>query len=173
MKAVRTDVKILVAADWNEGRTDGAPTEGTWFPRLLANDTALYQGALVDAYTVHLYCEGRSPADTTTKQLWRYDRVFLSRNAAAAKGAVKPFWTTELGWSTNGDVDEATQASYMRSALKIAVESWGPSVVERSFIYTLERPHNSDRVGAYNMIRDDGSFKPAWAAVSDLILNGS
>ena len=43
------------------------------------------------------------------------------------------------------------------------------SFVERSFIYVLERPHNGDRDGGYNLLWDDLTAKPAWDAVSTLL----
>jgi hypothetical protein len=83
-------------------------------------------------------------------------------------GKFKPIWSTEFGWSTSGDVDAATQAKYTTGALRRAVDEWS-GFVERSFLYVLERPHNGDRDGGYNLLWDDLSPKPAWTDLSALL----
>jgi hypothetical protein len=121
---------------------------------------------------VHLYSEHRAPTDTGVAAEWRYDRVLLSLTAAAKAGASKPFLNTEFGWRTPSDVDERTQADYIVDALRLAVVGWRGQVVERSFIYTYEDPSRQGTAHEYNLLRRNGSTKPAWAAASSLILGG-
>jgi hypothetical protein len=51
----------------------------------------------------------------------------------------------------------------VRDAFTRAVDEWG-TFVRRSFLYVLEPPHNGDRDDGHNLLRDDGSPKPAWNA---------
>ena len=110
-------------------RTDTSESRD-WFRLLLEEDPDVFR-TLVDAYSVHLYTEGRAPLDTRHAQRWRFDRAHITRDLAAAAGAAHPLWVTEFGWSTYaGDEDsvsEAEQALYTRQALEAAFVTFPPA----------------------------------------------
>jgi hypothetical protein len=140
---------------------------------LLAADPNLWRSPLIDAWSVHLYAHDLSPWDTTARQRARFDRLLLTRRLARQARAGKPIWITELGWRTDpglpDSVSEQTQAVYTREALLRATTQWS-SFVTRSFVYTWALP--SLGVG-YNLLRPDGSARPAWAAIRELLSTGS
>jgi hypothetical protein len=145
-----------------------------WFRSLLGADPSLWRSRLVDAWSVHLYCQERSPWDSVSAQQHRFDRVLLTRGLAQQAGADKPIWITEFGWSTQQGaadaVSEATQAQYEYEALVRATGEWS-SFVRRSFVFTLTKP--SAQADAYNLLRPDGSPRPAWQAITSLIRSRS
>lgn len=175
IKAADPQIQVVLSGDLHLGFADGRPSNwlNGWLAQLLRED--LPMGSL-DGWAVHPYCGDRGPYQTTIKgfadqtyaQQWLYQQLLLVRDMTTAAGKFKPIWSTEVGWSTAGDVDEATQAAYVRDAVKRAVDEWS-SFVTRSFVYVLEKPHNGDRDGGYSLLRDDGSSKPAWAALSSLV----
>jgi len=141
-----------------------------WFGPLLAADPDLWRSGLVDAWSVHLYCQDRSPWDVVSPQQYRFDRVLVTRGLAEQSGAVKPIWITEFGWSTEPGapdaVSEQTQAQYEHDALSRATIEWR-SFVRRSFVFTWTKP--SVAADAYNLLRLDGSSRPAWQAIQAFI----
>jgi len=185
IKAGHPEIKVLISGDLHFGYSDGRDyTGGTnrhwehgWLANLLKQDVA---GSSVDAYSVHPYSESRGPYQTTIPgfsdqryaQQWLYQKVLLIRDMAQSAGKFKPLWSTEFGWTTMGDVDEASQATFTRDALVRAVTEWS-SFVERSFIYVLERPQNGSRDGAYSLLRDDLSPKPGWMSLQQLMGSGT
>jgi hypothetical protein len=168
---VHSEIDVLAVADVFQYRAD--TTSGPdWFAAMLAADPGLWRSSLVDGWTVHLYSETRDPKDSTTPQRWRFDRVLLTRSLARAAGADKPIWVTEFGWSTSSgrpfDVSEETQARYVHDALVRTVRQWR-SFVARSFVFTWGNPQAAD---GYNLIRPDGSARPAWLTLKSLIATG-
>jgi hypothetical protein len=125
----------------------------------------------VDAYSVHLYVQSRSPLDRATAQRWRFDRALLTRDLAAQAGASHPLWVTEFGWSTfPGDrdsVSERRQARYVREALKVAHVDWN-GLVERSFVYFWGKA-TADYGGGFGILRPNGTAKPLFGALSALL----
>jgi hypothetical protein len=182
---VHPEIKVLISGDLQLGYSDSRDyTSGTnrnwehgFLARLLKHDIA---AGSVDAYAVHPYSQGFGPyqatiswfADQSFAQQWLYQKLVLIRDMVRRAGKYKPLWNTEFGWSTSGDVDESTQARYLHDALKRAVDEWG-GFVQRSFVYVLEKPHNGDRDGGYNLFRDNMTPKPAWTAVERLIATGT
>jgi hypothetical protein len=168
-------VQVLISGDLHVGYRDGRENSwlNGWLAQLLKQE--LPMGA-VDGWSVHPYSGDRGPyqsriegfADQTYAQQWLFEQLPLIRNMTAAAGKFKPLWPTEFGWTTAGEVSEEAQARFVREALTRAVDEWG-KFVERSFLYTLERPHNGDRDGGYSLLRDDLSPKPAWVALSSLL----
>jgi polysaccharide biosynthesis protein PslG len=160
VKATHPGITILAAGDVAEGNPG-------WLQGLLRADIGLWRSKLVDAWSVHPYGHGLSPWDTTVPQDARFDRVLLTRIQSRNAGVDKPIWITELGWRTDPGpdaVDEATQAVFVRDALLRATTEWR-SFVRRSFVFTWTKPSlESD----YNLIRPDGSTRPAWAAIQRL-----
>jgi hypothetical protein len=163
------EIQVLASADIFQMRTDTTASLD-WFRVLLELDPALFRN-LVDAYSVHAYTQRRGPHDTSVDQRWRFDRVLMTRDLAARAGASHPIWITEFGWSTSSQnpdaVSEATQALYLRQGLERALGAWS-SIVPRAFMYHWGRTE-SDHVHGYGVFRPDGSRKPAWDALHDLL----
>jgi polysaccharide biosynthesis protein PslG len=151
----------------------GGPASTDWLGPLLRSDPGLWRSRLVDAWTVHLYCGSQSPDDTTSPQRARFDRLLVTKSMGAQAGADKPIWITEFGWSTDPSradaVSEQVQADYVGRALLLIGNQWR-SIVPRSFIYTWAKPSAHD---PYNLIRPDGSTRPAWKAIQAAIASGS
>lgn len=165
--ALRPDVTVLVCGDVIQQRTDGA-LEVPWLGKVLAADPQLAK--LANGYSVHPYSDNRGPYDSTTKQLYRYDRVTLTRDIARAAGASLPIWITEVGWSTGvGGVSEATQADYTRGAAVRALDEWG-SFVARIFVFSWDVSDSSGPLNAgYGLRRPDDSARPAFSALAALL----
>jgi Glycosyl hydrolase catalytic core len=162
VKTVRPGIRLLAAADAPE---ESAGVGKDWFASALRADPALWQSTLVDAWSVHLYCHELSPSNTTATPRARFDRLFLTRNLAHQASADKPIWVTEFGWKTApalvDAVSEDQQAEYLHEALVKLNRDWR-SIVERSFVYTWTQPRVGD---AYNLVRPDGTARPAWDAL--------
>lgn len=171
IKQVHPEISVLASGDIFELAVDGAD-EGDWLQPLLAADPTLWRSSLVNGWSVHTYCQRLGPWDTTAPQRVRFDRVELTRSLSHAAGADLPIWITELGWSTSPDrpdsVSEDLQAQYEYAALERATHEWS-SFVARTFIYTLAAPSQAQD---YNLLRPDGSPRPAWAAVKRFIASG-
>jgi len=175
IKTVDPRIQVLISGDLHFGWADRHENSwlNGWLTELLKQDLPMGQ---VDGWSVHPYCGNRGPyqaaiagfADQAYAQQWLYQQLPLIRDMTTAAGKFKPLWSTELGWSTAGDVDPATQAAFVTGAVQRAVGEWR-SFVARSFLYVLEKPHNGDRDGGYSLLNDDGSPKPAWTALRSLV----
>ena len=169
IRASHPEVKILASGDVFQMRTDTTQSID-WIRLALAADPGAFRD-LVDAYSVHLYVQSRSPLDTVTAQRWRFDRAFITRDLATAAGASHPLWVTEFGWTTepgNADgVAEDVQATYSRQALELALVTWG-GLVERAFLYYWGESTDSYTAG-YSPLRPDGSPKPLWTTLDGLL----
>jgi polysaccharide biosynthesis protein PslG len=166
VEAVAPEVKIIAAADHAQYVT-GKSLD--WFEPLLRADPALFR-ELVDAYSVHLYIESRSPRDAVTPQRFRFDRALLTRDLAARARASHPLWITEFGWSTfrghEDSVSERLQARYVREALQVAHVEWG-GLVERSFLFYWGKGRG-DYLGGFGILRPDGTRKPVFNTLRTL-----
>jgi hypothetical protein len=169
IRSADPSVRILASADVFQMRSDTSESRD-WFRLLLQHDAAAFR-SLVDAYSVHLYTQDRSPLDTVTPQRWRFDRAFITRDLAAAADASHPLWITEFGWSTEAgspdSVSEADQALYARQALELALTRW-QSDVHMAFLYYWGKTLD-DYVGGYNPVRADGSAKPLLNTLASLL----
>jgi polysaccharide biosynthesis protein PslG len=169
IRAGHPEVKILASADVFQMRADTSQSLD-WFRLLLENDASVFR-SLVDAYSVHLYTEERSPLDAATAQRWRFDRALITRDLAAAAAASHPLWVTEFGWTTqpgNDDaVSETAQAIYTRQALEVALTRWS-GLVEQAFLYYWGEPVDS-YVAGYSPLRPDGTAKPLWGTLTSLL----
>jgi hypothetical protein len=147
----------------------GGPSISDWLDPLLKADPNLWRSRLVDAWSVHLYCGAQGPGDSVAPPTGRFDRLLITRSLAQQVGAGKPIWITEFGWSTDptrfDSVDEQTQAEYERQALVMIDAQWR-SFVPHSFVYTWAKPSPQDQ---YNLIRPNGSTRPAWQAIQTAI----
>jgi exo-beta-1,3-glucanase (GH17 family) len=126
-----------------------------------------------DAVAVHPYSGNLAPDATSGAPIHeRFDRIGLIHDRMVAKGASnKPFWITEVGWSTCSDssacVNEATQADYTARLFHV-VSSTYRSFVAALFLYRssdLGPSGSSDREANFGLAHEDGSPKPAWASV--------
>jgi hypothetical protein len=170
VKITRPGMRLLASADVPE---ESAGVGKDWFVSALRADPALWRSNLVNAWSVHLYCHELSPADTTATPRARFDRLFLTRDLAHQVSADKPIWVTEFGWRTApalvDAVSEDQQAEYMHEALVKLNGDWR-SIVQRSFVYTWTQPSLGD---AYNLVRPDGTARPAWDAIKSYLAHGS
>jgi hypothetical protein len=167
VKAVHPEVAVLASADVFQSRTDTADSPD-WFAALLRVDPALWQSRLVNGWSVHLYCQRLSPLDSAANPRFRCDRALITRDLAAAARASKPIWVTEAGWRAD-QVGEANQALYTRLILQRAATDWR-SFVLRTFVYHWNRPRGGGD-DPYNLIRPDGSTRPAWQEITSLLAN--
>jgi hypothetical protein len=170
VKSRHPGIQVLASADVPE-ESEGVGVD--WFKSLLLADPTLWRSRLVNVWSVHLYCHNLSPWDTTETQRARFDRIYLTRSLAQQALADKPIWITEFGWRTapadHDAVDEETQARYQREALVRINTEWR-SFVQRSFVFTFTKPSPED---LYNLVRPDGSARPAWGAIQTFITSGS
>jgi polysaccharide biosynthesis protein PslG len=181
LKARHARIKILVSGDlqlsYSDSRDYADGTQRDWehgfLARLLREDFAFRS---IDGYAVHPYSQHYDPgattipgfADQSLAQQWLYRKVLLIRDLLDRAGRLKPLWSTEVGWSTSGDVDEATQGRYLEEALTLAVDEWN-GFIARTFVYVLEKPHNRDYAGGYNLLRDDVTPKDGWLRLRRLL----
>src|SRR5262249_39202961 len=120
------------------------------------------------------YCQDRSPWDNTSPQQYRFDRVLVTQGLAQEAGAAKPIWITGFGWSTQsggaGAVDGQNQAQYGHDAPVRGTTEWG-TFVRRRFVFTWTKP--SVAAESYNLLRSDGSTRPAWQVIESFISSGT
>ena len=169
IKSTHPEMRVLANADVFQMRSDTSASVD-WARLLFEADPGLFRD-LVDGYAVHLYTEDRGPSDTSVSQRWRFDRLLITRSLAQAHSADHPIWVTEFGWNTHPSaeemVSEATQAQFVRAGFERLVGEWG-GFVPVSFLYHWGRP-SDDWDGGFTLFRTDGSMKPAWQAVVDLV----
>jgi hypothetical protein len=166
VKARHRAITLLASADIND-------LNPTWFSSLLRADPALWRSNLVSAWSVHPYCHADSPFVSALPAPETFDRVLLTRDLARQFGAGKPLWITEFGWRTDQGgpdaVSEDAQARFVRDALVRVRTEWA-SFITRAFVYTWTKPELEDD---YNLLRPDGSARPAWFAIKQLIQSWS
>jgi polysaccharide biosynthesis protein PslG len=168
VRSAGAGVDVLMSADLRQVRADGAVRP--WFAALLAADPRLPE--LVDGWSVHPYPEPRDqgPGAGPAGSPYAFARVEQIRALARRRGAMRPIWITEIGWSTSsgpGGVSEARQAAYLGAALDRALGPWR-GFVARVFVYGYDRDNGArdDLEGHFGVRRADGSLKPAWDAVA-------
>ena len=166
VRRVRPGVKIIASGDIAQ-YVSGQALD--WFKPLLAADPALFR-TLVDAYSVHLYVQSRSPRDAATPQRWRFDRALLTRDLAARADVSHPLWITEFGWSTfpgsPDSVSEDVQARYVADALRVAHTEWR-GLVQRSFVFFWGKA-TADYGGGFGILRPNGTAKPLFNTLRSL-----
>jgi hypothetical protein len=128
-----------------------------------------------DAFSIHPYCEDRSPLDPWMTEWMRLSfikGVPKVHDVMLSRGDHSPMWLTEFGWSTSttrgvsaqaNGVDEQVQARDVTQALG-QIPRW--SYVETAIYYNLVNSQN-DRAslyGNYGLVRYDRSLKPAYSA---------
>lgn len=163
-KVHAVDPSILVGPN-----IDGAGTTVTFTDQFIA---AYPAGApLPDFISSHPY--GIAACGTGTScpdgQQFRFDRILLMRDHAAARGWMLPFLASEWGFPSPWDVTEAQQAQYARDGFE-KLKTWGALGL---FYYTGDRScvkpggdaTNCGREGQYGIRYSDGSNRPAVAAI--------
>jgi len=162
------DVDVLVSADLLQVRGDGGVQP--WFEALLDADPELPE--LVDGWTVHPYPgpRDRPPGARGDDIRFSFLRVRTAAEIARERDADRPIWITEIGWSTaqaDEGVSEEEQARHLGAALDRALGEWR-DFVPVVFVYGWDRDNGApdDLEGHFGVRRADGSFKPAWEAVT-------
>jgi hypothetical protein len=165
----RTDgsARFLIGADLSGLTASGDPTP--WVGPMFAAVPGLAR--YIDGVAVHPYSSTKSPDSyDPSNPRDSFRRIALIRQQFAAQGAgSKPFWITEVGWSTcpaNPDqcVSDSKQAAYLATVFDI-VKSDYSSWVKAVFPYNY-RDGNEDNQGDkevwFGLIRRQGQPKPAW-----------
>jgi exo-beta-1,3-glucanase (GH17 family) len=124
-----------------------------------------------DGVAVHPYTTTDSPSSYTPDDpRGDFRRIENIRQEFAAHGAgSKPFWITEVGWSTcPGDPDSCVsdkkQAAFLAAMFNI-VKSDYSSWVQAVFPYNYRDGNEdnvSDKEAWFGLIRRTGEPKPAW-----------
>jgi hypothetical protein len=161
---------IILPGDPFQTRTNSATPE--WLGEVLSADPGLAD--LINAYSVHPYPEPRGigPGDAGDPR-FTFDRVALAHQVAVAHNAELPIWITEIGWSTAdasvGGVSEATQAAYVQDSILRSFGTW--PYVSHVFVYSWDESSGAptDWEGNLGLRRMDGSLKPAWGTLVDLL----
>lgn len=167
--ATNADVDVLISGDLLQARRDPHDVRG-WVDAVLDADPGL--GRIVDGYSIHPYHMG-GPNDARPDPRWDYSKVAQIRQITTAHNANQPFWITELGYSTARNVEdgvsEATQARYIRESITRAFTDW--PYVKRYFYYSYQRDSGdpNDAPGGMGLIRADGSMKPGWTTITNML----
>ncbi|HEX6459530.1 MAG TPA: hypothetical protein VF032_11485 [Thermoleophilaceae bacterium] len=126
----------------------------------------------IDGVAIHPYA-ARSPTIFTpgSESRFQFDRIQQLHQMFAAHGAAnKPFWITEVGWSTcpgspDACVSEADQAKYIAEVFA-AVRGKYSQWVKALFLYNYRdspaATDPTDKEHWFGLIRRNGSPKPAW-----------
>lgn len=169
---VNADIEVLIDGSILQARTDGQLR--SWIEAVLAAQPTLKDH--IDGYSVHPYPypAPQGPYVEHEDVRWDYGVVELVRSRTQAMGAAKPIYITEVGWSTapqgEGVTSEATQAQYISGAIRRATNEWS-SFVPRVYVYSFDRDSNdpTEREGYFGVRRRDGTYKPAWDVIRELL----
>ena len=169
--AADPSVKVVMEASLLQARHDGA-TAG-WIDQVLGAQPALK--SLVDVFSLHPYPypKQNGPNVDRNDPRWDYRQIELVRQTTISLGARKPIWVSEIGWSTapeaDGAVTEAQQSRYIQDAVVRAFTNW--PYVERIYLYSDDRDGSNrrDLEAWFGLFHGDGSAKPAWSALTQMI----
>ena len=158
--ALWPSVRILVCGDTG-------PTAG-WLDAVLAADTQkLYADPRIRP-SVHVYCENRTPDNTSGQGQFNFGRYSLTYSKLRAFGHPNPkCWITEFGWESN-------TAGSVAAGLTVTEQEQSDNVIRG---LDLLRTSGIAEVGcvfgmmqgttpAYNVKRTDNSKKPVVAALT-------
>jgi hypothetical protein len=131
------------------------------------------QTAYLDGGNIHDYMAGRNPGTAGWGAVGcggthAYGSIPFSLDCVHMVSGTKPVWATETGYGnwtgqTNW-VTEAVSATYMP---RLLLEHWNAGI-KRTYIYELME-EGTDGFQGYGLIRADGTQKPAFLAVSNLL----
>jgi hypothetical protein len=168
IRTIAPKTTILLSGDvWGFRRDGSGPP---FLTAVLRADPSLKK--LVDGYSVHAYSGASPPGSRRAEQRFAFARIALTTLAAKQFRAAKPIWLTEYGWSTAPAtahaVTESQQARYLVQATKLAFRRYH---VAKAFVYDYSRSNGAqgDLDDNYGMMRADGSYKPAWRAITRLL----
>lgn len=165
MRAVNADVGVGIAVDWAPA---GDPYgRATFIDEMFARVPEL--GESYDFVSVHPYTDGSAPSDFDGG--FGLPRIAWIRGLLLAHGAPeRPFWVTELGWSTcdpvaadSSCVSEETQAAHLREAIALLATP-AYDYVAALFVYRrsdIDRP-DDPKESHFGLERIDGTAKPAY-----------
>jgi polysaccharide biosynthesis protein PslG len=168
-RAANPRAKFLISADTVGIGPDGQ--EIPWVEGMYAAVPDLT--SYFDGVSVHPYSAPNSPAIYTPggDTRFQFRRIEQLRQALVSRGAAaKPFWITEIGWSTcpdqaEGCVSEGLQAQYTKQVLDAVRTKYG-AWVRAVFIYNYRDPpasrDPSNKESWFGLIRRNGTPKPAW-----------
>jgi polysaccharide biosynthesis protein PslG len=175
VRAVDPNIKLLASGDLvavygNDSRTQWRD----WLTALLDADPRIVYA--IDAWSVHPYPSpwNLGPYGKSWSPRLSFSRVEQIHSILVARSADKPIWITEIGWTTatgvQGAVSEQTQARYLVSAVKRAINEWG-SFVPRIFVFSWDKASGipTDRDTNNGLRRADDSSTPAWYALAKLL----
>jgi hypothetical protein len=162
--------KFLIAAD-----TSGLTDSGQLLPWVDPMFSAVPDlNRYIDGIATHPYSSTQSPLVYTPGHESRFEfrRIGRLRQQFAAHGAgSKPFWITEIGWSTcpgsEDCVNEAKQATYLNEVFGLVKTRlpWVRAVFVYNYRDSPQATDPSDKEHWFGLIRRDGSPKPAWNAL--------
>jgi hypothetical protein len=166
-RAANPQAKFLMSA------TDDAYTyQSTWVNWAQAAHAAVPDlASYVDGVAVHPYSKSQAP-DTPFGSYSndKFLRINNIRDNYRAVGIDKPFWITEMGWSTCTDttwcVSESNQATYTTQLFNM-VKTQMSDFVQAVFLYDYDDVcgNDADPECRYGLLRRDHTPKPAWAAL--------
>jgi GH35 family endo-1,4-beta-xylanase len=158
-----------------------APTnggDGAVDDRLFLKD--MYEsgaGACFDVLGAHAYGFGHPPDDPrgTHNGLNLNRLVDLRQIMTTHGGSAVPVWITELGWTTDGigahagqTVSPQRQADYLVEAWQHIKREW--PWVQVATVWNLSQAlPSTDEMAGYSLLSADGSPKPAYHALADLL----
>ena len=168
IRSIAPRTTILLSGDvWQFRRDDSDPP---WLAVVLKAEPRLRN--LVSGYSVHAYSGAFPPGSTRAQPRFAFSRIALTTRVARRLHAAKPVWVTEYGWSTapatTQAVSERQQARYLVQATKLALHRYH---VAKAFVYDYARSSGArgDLDDNYGMMRADGTYKPAWFALTRLL----
>jgi len=168
--------RFLLAADTSAAEPDGSYS--SWVDpmyRAVPNLNLYFDGVAAHPYTgprgPDVYTPGRSRG--------QFRRIQELHDMFVARGADKPFWITEVGWSTcPGDRDSCvsatTQAAYTARIFQIVgteYRDW----VRAVFLYNYRDSFENDAANKehwFGVLSHDGTPKPAWTVLGHVASSG-
>lgn len=173
-RAANPNVKYLMALD--SSAIDSSGNERDWLGAMY--DAVPDLNDHFDGVTVHPYGNGGLRIKTRGASRWQFRRLEDIRAAMVARGAAdKPFWLTEMGWTTcpaGSDArcdNEQQQADYITELFSLLRTDYS-SYVRGVFLYRyddLKPGGDSDREAYFGLKHADGTPKPAWDALTRAI----
>lgn len=159
--------KNLYRAVKNNSSTNNTPVVGPSLGRPYP-DQKPDLSAYADYANMHSYPGGRIPSD------WGLDNYIIP--AARKVGGSKPLMATETGYHTAGNWNGAHPGVSNRAMGKytprLALEYFNRNVV-KTYNYELidqkPDPNSSDREKNFGLLRNDGTEKPAYKSLKNLI----
>lgn len=138
VRAVNPDAKLVgVCAGQLAGENKIVP----WITRFLNGGGGQY----IDALSIHIYCQGKSPESSEYVSAIEQIRDLLDRRGFGDM----PIWMTETGWSLGTEgIDDTLQAAY---GVRANILCRQDDLVEKMFWYTSLKKHGSTSVYEYDL----------------------